>query len=205
MKYTKSLVIRNPLSNDLKFISDNNKNLIIAIGRLEPQKRFDFLIKSFKEAHDNNNSLKLTIFGSGSQKQYLESLIDELNLNSFVLIHDFTDSIKEEICKYGIYCCSSYFEGMSNSMLECAACGLPVVTTDCAGGCASKIVINNKNGIIVDRDSSVSEYAKAILEVCNNYTLFYKNSIITSNEINKEYKLETVSKEWTDLFIYILN
>ena len=44
---------------------------------------------------------------------------------------------------------SSDFEGMSNSMLEAMAIGLPVVCTDCPAGGARAIIQDHENGLLV--------------------------------------------------------
>jgi glycosyltransferase involved in cell wall biosynthesis len=47
-----------------------------------------------------------------------------------------------------MYVCSSDFEGLSNSMLEAMAIGLPCVCTDCEGGGARMMIQDGKNGLL---------------------------------------------------------
>lgn len=49
--------------------------------------------------------------------------------------------------KATIYCLASYREGLPKSLLEAAACGLPLVTTDTSG--CKEVVTDDKNGLLV--------------------------------------------------------
>src|SRR5262245_19072402 len=56
--------------------------VIGAVGRLEPQKRFDLLLSAFKEIHAHRPNTRLVIAGDGSLKQRLASQRDALGLGN---------------------------------------------------------------------------------------------------------------------------
>ena len=55
-----------------------DRDFLLAVGRLDPQKNYEFLIKCFYKA--NLKKLDLIIIGEGKERRKLENLIEELNL-----------------------------------------------------------------------------------------------------------------------------
>ena len=88
-------------------------------------------------------------------------------------------------------------------MLEAAQAGLPIISLDCAGGCARTIV--KENGIILPLNTSARDFCIAMDEVNKNYKKYRKNAITELTAINKEYNSKEIAQEWIDLFEYILN
>ena len=62
---------------------------------------------------------------------------------------------------------SSDFEGMSNSMLEAMAIGLPTICTDCPSGGAREIIQHHENGILVPI-KNIDALCSAMTEVADN-------------------------------------
>ena len=59
---------------------------------------------------------------------------------------------------------SSDFEGMSNSMLEAMAMGIPTVCTDCPAGGARAIIKDHENGLLTPLGNTEALY-RAMQEV----------------------------------------
>ena len=62
------------------------KNNIIAVGRLEPEKGFEDLIDIMSKVIKKNKNLKLTIIGDGSQRNKIETKIKSLKLEKNITI-----------------------------------------------------------------------------------------------------------------------
>ena len=202
-KFKKSLIIKNPVTSEIIPSTKNNKEKFIAIGRLSNQKNFSMLIESFSLYALLNPKSSLTIFGSGENEKDLKKKIADLNLEKQIQIIPFTNDIKEKINQFGVYCSSSTFEGFSNSMLEAAQAGLPIISLDCAGGCAREIV--KDNGLILPLNASARDFCIAMDKVQKNYNTYRKCAIDKAKTINEEYNSKSIAQEWIDLFEYILN
>jgi len=146
------------------FESQKTGNKILTIGRLVPWKGIDVLIKSMKDIKNKIPNAKLLIVGDGPETNNLKNLAKELNLSDSV---EFLGTILEKQEKEKIYSQSdvfalnTFYEGMSNVILEAMSHALPVVTTK-AGG--NPEFVNQENGILVERDN-VKEISEAIIKL----------------------------------------
>lgn len=106
---------------------------IVAVGRLVPQKDFPTLIKAIKILKNEYNSIHLTIFGSGSQRNELLNLINRLELETNI---DIAEGIvtTELLHRYDIFVSSSKWEGFGNVIVEAMSADLQIVCTDCDYG-----------------------------------------------------------------------
>ena len=104
-----------------------NGSYAIAVGRLEKVKGFDLLIKSWI-----NIKTPLLIVGSGSEKKFLQNLIDSLNLSDVITIKDWVNQEKlyELYSQATLLVISSRSEGGPRVALEALANDLPVLSTD---------------------------------------------------------------------------
>ncbi len=148
----KGVVIPNPV--DISKIPEQtvygkNANRLIAIGRLEPQKNFELLIKVFERFVKKYPNYRLDIFGSGSEHDKLQRLIETSKNSSRIKLKGFVSNIYNEMATSTIYVSSSNFEGISNAMLEALCMGLPTIVTDCNNGGVYSFIENYVNGIIV--------------------------------------------------------
>ena len=146
----KGVVIPNPINPDLPNRYEGvREKTIVAAGRLAPQKNFTMLIKAFALLHDDFPEYRLVIYGRGNLEAELKSLAKNLGVEDAVDFPGFSDKIYQDIRKCAVYVSSSDYEGISNSMLEALAMGIPSVVTDCPIGGAKMVIKNSVNGILV--------------------------------------------------------
>src|SRR5205085_574188 len=104
-----------------------------AVGRLEPQKRFDLLIEAFAELHRASPDLRLVIVGEGSVGRALESQADRLGVRRECLFTGHRDDIVSVHHAFDLFVQSSEYEGTPNAVLEAMALETPVVATAVGG------------------------------------------------------------------------
>jgi glycosyltransferase involved in cell wall biosynthesis len=109
---------------------------LVFLGRLERQKRPDWLLKAWKMALNRGlKDARLLILGQGSWRPLCEKMIRENLLSDSVhLLGHRTDAAAYLQNADGLLLTSLY-EGHANVVLEALACGVPVLTmaTDGAG------------------------------------------------------------------------
>ena len=128
----KCVVIPNPINENLpEKYEGERKKIICAAGRLTEQKNFTMLINSFAKFYENHKDYKLIIYGEGEQRKSLEAQVETLNLKEQISLPGYTNNVNEKMYDCSMYISSSNFEGISNSMLEALAMGMPTICTDC--------------------------------------------------------------------------
>jgi len=121
--------------------------VIGAVGRLEPQKRFDLLIRACGELYRRMPSLRLVIVGSGSAGEELQAVAREsLPRHAYRLLPHRTDV---DVLHHGfdLFVQSSDYEGTPNAVLEAMALETPIVAT--AAGGTTDILEHELEGTIV--------------------------------------------------------
>jgi glycosyltransferase involved in cell wall biosynthesis len=121
--------------------------VIGAVGRLEPQKRFDILLETFARLHHRRPETRLVIVGDGSLKAALEAQRKALNLQASVTLLGHVADVIPVHHAFDLFVQSSDYEGTPNAVLEAMALETPIVATD-AGGTA-ELIDHNVHGRIV--------------------------------------------------------
>ena len=127
----------------------SNKLLVVCVANFYPYKGHNDLLRAISqlgETFTSNASLLLVGRDSGSLPS-VRGLINELGLNTSVLIlgerSDVSDILRS--CDIGVL--ASHEEGFSNSVLEGMASGLPMVVTDVGGN--AEAVVPFQTGFVV--------------------------------------------------------
>lgn len=146
----KGRVIPNPIRAEFpETYSGVREKKIAAVGRLELQKNHYMLLQAFAEFHEAYPEWELHLFGQGSLERELRQKAEELGIEKQVVFEGFRRDVLERIRSYGMYVLSSDYEGISNSLMEAMAMGLPCISTDCPIG-GSKLCIQDKeNGRLI--------------------------------------------------------
>lgn len=133
---------------------------ILCIGRLEYEKGFDLLIRSISLIKKKLAGWEIHIFGEGSEKDNLQSLISELKCSDIIKLNGFSNNI--DYSGYSFTVMSSRHEGFPMTLLECMAKGLPVVAFNCQEG--PRILLSDGTGLLVD-EGNIEKLSKGILEM----------------------------------------
>lgn len=127
---------------------------ILAVGRLETQKRFDRLLNAFAATRAHQHC-RLLIIGEGKQRKSLEQQIAALSLQSRVELCGFDDNPYRYMAKAEFQVMSSDFEGYPLVLIEALALGCPLISTDCPTG-PREIIQQGVNGLLVATDNTAA-------------------------------------------------
>ena len=114
-----------------------------------------------------------------------------------IKLKGFVNNIFEELSKASIFISTSNFEGISNTMLEAMAMGIPTICTNCPIGGAAYVIENYKNGILISV-GDVEQMAKELEMIAQNKEFALKLSE-NARKVNVTYSIEQISKMWTDI------
>ena len=129
----RSVVIPNPIfiREDVAFSDcSQREKSVVSVGRFDnEQKRYDIMFRAFKIFSKKHPEYVLKLYGEGPDKGFMEQEIEKLNMKDKIDIKGFTSNPMKDMVNEGIFLITSDYEGISNSMLEAMAIGLPVVST----------------------------------------------------------------------------
>jgi L-malate glycosyltransferase len=125
---------------------------VLCVSRLIGRKGIEYLIRAVAAIRDEE--VVLTLVGKGSQEEELKELTRVLDIENRVRFtgaveHAATVSLYQES---DVFVLPSLNEGMSNTVLEAMACGLPIVMTNTGG--AAELVRDGENGFLIEKRSA---------------------------------------------------
>lgn len=194
----KGVIIPNPVSAELPPVyKGERKKAIAAVGRLEPQKNHKMLLQAFAIFHGKFPDYSLHLFGEGSLKEELELLAEQLKIKESVIFEGFASNVPERIREMEMYALSSDYEGISNSLLEAMAVGLPCISTDCPIGGSRLCIHSNQNGILTSIGDATA-FAHAMERIAADKEFAQKLSR-NAQKIRENYSEENISGQWMDI------
>lgn len=197
-------IIFNPVKSNLPERYEGvRQKKIVNFCRISSQKNLHLLINAFSLFNNDFPEYELYIYGDSignGVEGYLDSLNDtvsRLPCKDKIHILPAQKDIHNIIKDYSMFVSSSDFEGMSNSMLESMAIGLPTICTDCPAGGARAVIRDHENGILVPVNDEHGMYL-AMKEVAQNDDLAEKLSV-NGTLIKEELSVDKIIKEWMDI------
>lgn len=193
----KGVLIPNPLSSGLP---ERNRacprRVVTASGRLTKQKNYPMLIRVFSIVHKRIPDVTLEIYGDGELRKDLEQLVNLEGLTDCVVFCGFCVDAVQRIASSSVYVMASNWEGLSNSLIEALAMGVPSVCTRCLGGGAEAVIEDGVNGYLVDRDDH-EVMAQRVVELLLDPVLRDSMSAEAA-KLADELSLETIGKKWEE-------
>ena len=203
-KGIKSFIINNPIKPGLpEPYSGKRDKVIVNFCRMTPQKNIELLLNAFEKLHIEYPGYSLEIYGNAQDNEEREyknkiiKLIGERQLDDCVTVYPPAAKVHERVLKSAMFVSSSDYEGLSNSMLEAMAIGLPCICTDCLGGGAREVITDRENGLIVPMNDAEA-MCRAMKEYIENPSLAEKCSL-NAAEIREELSVEKITRQWLDI------
>ena len=140
---------------------------IITVSRLTKRKGIEYLISAISEVKKSFPGVKLFLAGDGDYRESLSGLVSHLELEETVIFLGLVphEELPAQVYqKADLFVLPSLNEGMSNTMLEALASGLPLIATPTGG--SEELIEEGKNGFIVPMKdpSALAEKIKFIFE-----------------------------------------
>ena len=191
----KTSVIPNPIKENLPEPYDGERrHEIVNFCRLNKQKNIPLLIDAFEKLLGDYPDYTLRIYGRGEEKEHIAEYIRSKHLEEHVYLEDFQSNIHEIIRDAAMFVSTSDFEGLSNSMIEAMAIGLPCVCTDCAGGGAKMMIKDHSNGILVPVGDMDAVY-QGMKEVLDDRNLAERLSEAAS-KVRQQLDIQRITDDW---------
>ena len=197
-------VIFNPVKADLpQPYSGERKKRVVNFCRISDQKNLVVLVQAFAKFREEFPNYELEIIGDPvgngveGYLQTVEAEISRCKCEDSIRILPSRKNIHETIRDYAMFVSSSDYEGMSNSMLEAMAIGLPCVCTDCPAGGARAVIKDGENGLLVPIKDAEA-LANAMKRVVSEEGLAQKLSH-NAVKIREDQSLEKITGKWMEI------
>lgn len=174
--------------------ADTNSVLLISIGELNKNKNNRVIIKALDKL--KNHDIHYILCGVGKKEDELLSIAKKSNLEKNVHFLGYRTDVSQLLKSCDVFVIPSYREGLSRSMIEAMAAGLPCIASKIRGNV--DLIEDGKGGYLCDIDD-VDGFAKAISEVVKDKKGRSKMGEINLQTINK-YDVENVNIIIKDIY-----
>ena len=195
-------VIANAVQCPLRSPVVERRKVVVAAGRLTPQKGFDRLIDAFVPVARTHPDWQLHIFGKGPDRGSLKKQIKRREMSSHVRLMGWEDHLDQVFSEASILALSSRFEGLPLVVIEAMNQGLPTVAFDCPTG-PRELVTHGETGLLVPNGDVVA-FSRALTRLITNSPLreiMGQAALIDASR----YQLSAVGPQWESLFKAVLS
>lgn len=157
---------------------------------------FIALVEQFPE-----QDLRLILVGDGEKYAHCQQLLTDAGVLDRVTLPGSRPDVDHWLRKMDIFVLPSLAEGISNTILEAMASGLPVVATDVGGN--AELVADTETGFIVP-PSNPAALAAALGHYLNNPGLRLAHGRAALDRVNQLFALERMVESYDSLYQSLL-
>ena len=186
--------INKELFNDTVSIGEEKrKHKIIYMGRFVKEKNLSKMIECAKQLKKQIPDFTLDMYGTGVLVDDIAKLIEGNDLSENVHLCGFCND-KNIFDNYSLLWLTSDFEGMSMTIIEAKAKGVPTISTNWGDG-VFEVIHDNEDGFV---ENTVEDIVNRTAELMNDKELLInisKNALKNFDEFSKE----NAYKRWIEL------
>lgn len=173
-------------------------NIILSVSRLVPWKGFKMLIKIMPQIIKEFNFARLVIVGDGPEKEILETMKNNLGLQSKVYLvgGKSQEELKIFLASADMFILNTAYEGFSHQLLEAMISGVPVITTNVGGN--PELIKQGENGFMVKYNDELNlfEAIKALF----NYQEIREKFIEKGRRTAEKFSISKMVSETLEVF-----
>jgi glycosyltransferase involved in cell wall biosynthesis len=167
------------------------------VGRLAGQKRVMDLIWAFELIRVMHGEVHFVIVGDGPERAKLESFAHSLEIGPRVRFLGHRDDARRLLPALDLFWLASDFEGLSNSVMEAMAAGLPVVASDIPPN--RELVIDGETGFLAPVGDRVA-FAQLAERFLLNPALAHQFGSAGRERIAREFSVERMVEAYSRLY-----
>jgi glycosyltransferase involved in cell wall biosynthesis/cellulose synthase/poly-beta-1,6-N-acetylglucosamine synthase-like glycosyltransferase len=193
-------VIRNGIDlgrHDSASKRDSLRSRVVAVGRLTPVKDLQTLLHAARILADTDPAFRLDIVGDGPSRVALERLRRELQLERHVTFHGAREDVRAVLAEAQLFVQSSLSEGISLTLLEAMAAGVPIVATRVGG--TPEVVDHGVTGLLV-APSDPKWLAAAMLTILNDRALAQRMSEAARARAERYFNVRLMAASYESLY-----
>jgi sugar transferase (PEP-CTERM/EpsH1 system associated) len=174
------------------------------VGRLQTVKDQVTLVRAFalaRQAGEAGRSLRLIIAGDGALRADVEAEIRAAGIGDVTWLAGERSDVPEVMRALDIFALPSRAEGISNTILEAMASGLPVVATEVGGN--AELVVEGETGALVPAQDPQA-MAQALLRYTADAALRQSHGAAGRQRVERSFSIDNMVERYTRLYQSLL-
>ena len=184
-----------------KEFSCSNQFIVGTVGRLQTVKDQATLVHAFLRFRQSmpelSRRVRLVLVGDGSMRDTIEQIIRVEGVTQYIWMAGERHDIQDMLRVFDLFVLPSEAEGISNTVLEAMASGLPVVATDVGGN--SELVQHGKTGYLVPPKNPPA-MAEAIGKYVKDDELVAQHGRTGRVVVEERFSLESMVDGYTKVY-----
>ncbi|MBK5975631.1 glycosyltransferase [Acinetobacter baumannii] len=193
-KFNSNISLKEELSIDVQ------TPIFLAVGRFHDAKDYPNLIRSFLYLKSNNifkeKNPKLLIAGDGEGRLEIEQLIQDLELETDIILLGRRDDIAALLNMADFFVLSSKYEGLPTVIIEAMACETYVIATDCGG---SAEIMGDTGTLVPIQDSHTLSDAMVHVLTLDNASIVSNNKK-ARQRVENLFSLTSSVNHWIEIY-----
>lgn len=187
--------------SDFSFSGPASATIAISVARLSAEKDFPTLLRAIALAVREVPDLQLKLVGDGTDRANLEGLAHELGITNCVEFLGERTDVPSLLAQAGFFVSSSLTEGISLTLLEAMAVGLPVVATAVGGN--SEIVVDDVTGHLVPA-ANPAALSQAIVRLCRDKSRWPALGQAGRDRVSEHFEIHRMVSDYEHLYRELL-
>jgi glycosyltransferase involved in cell wall biosynthesis len=176
--------------------------VVISVGRLVKIKGHASMLKAVKNIIEQNEKVKFLIVGDGPERATIEEIVKSEGIDRHIILTGHREDINELLKVSDIFVQTSLSEGLSCTIMEAIASGLPVVGTDVGGN--KELLTHGREGYLVpvgDRRA----FEEKVIALANDRNLRARLARNARQKAERKFPLETMVGKYENLYQGLLS
>lgn len=174
------------------------RQLVLFVGRLHEPKNVIGMVEAWSLALPKlEETWDLVIVGEGPERSKVNAYCQAQSITDRVHMVGYHTNVSQWLGAADLFVLPSWFEGMSNALLEAMACGLATVSTAVSG--TKELVAQTETGIVVPI-GDMPAFAAAIVEMAKDEARRKRAGAIARQIIEQRFSLESVTTAYETLY-----
>lgn len=178
--------------------------IVGTVGRMQMVKNQTLLARAFVHARQNNpeatRALRLVMVGEGPLRAQSQRILDDAGMGAWAWLPGERQDVPQVMRGLDAYVLPSLAEGVSNTILEAMATGLPVIATDVGGN--GELVGNDVTGVVI-RSEDVEAMAAALAHMASQQEHASLMGKVAREQALKRFSLSSMTHAYAEMYAHL--
>jgi L-malate glycosyltransferase len=166
-------------------------------ARLNSIKNIQMMLRVLKLVLQSVPDTCLVIAGQGEEEERLKAMASELGIANRVKFIGLRFDLPEVYQLFDVFLLTSFSEGISVTLLESMASGVPSVVTDVGGN--REVVVEGKTGFMVPVDDD-QVMAQRVCELLQNQDKASQMGLAARERVGREFSMQGMIEAYSQLY-----